>query len=225
MEKAEDWVWMGKFQEDLEETIAEHLDPDWGVKATLTGNSFRRFVYVNAMTESFQSSIYLAIVACFVVLFLVLRDVRLSVLTIAPVVAVSLWLNAGMNLFGASLNLVTLQVASLAIGLGLDFAIHVTQGIREQRTRYLREGLEAWVRRMMGHTGMALFASGITDILGFSVLMLSVMPMFMMFSKVMIAMVFLALAACLFCLPALIALFGRLELSPEPVNPRRATDP
>ena len=88
------------------------------------------------MTESFQSSIYLAIVACFVVLFLVLRDVRLSVLTIAPVVAVSLWLNAGMNLFGASLNLVTLQVASLAIGLGLDFAIHVTQGIREQRTRY-----------------------------------------------------------------------------------------
>ena len=225
VEKAEDWVWMGKFQEDLEETIAEHLDPDWGVKATLTGNSFRRFVYVNAMTESFQSSIYLAIVACFVVLFLVLRDVRLSVLTIAPVVAVSLWLNAGMNLFGASLNLVTLQVASLAIGLGLDFAIHVTQGIREQRTRYLREGLEAWVRRMMGHTGMALFASGITDILGFSVLMLSVMPMFMMFSKVMIAMVFLALAACLFCLPALIALFGRLELPPEPVNPRRATDP
>ena len=219
VEKAEDWVWMGKFQEDVEEKIAEHLNLDEGLKATLTGNSFRRFVYVNAMTESFQSSIYLAIAACFVVLLLVLRNFRLSVLTIAPVVAVSLWLNAGMNLFGASLNLVTLQVASLAIGLGLDFAIHVTQGIREQRARYPGQGLAAWVSQMMGHTGMALFASGITDILGFSVLMLSIMPMFTMFSKVMIAMVFLALAACLFCLPALIALFGGLERSIKSVNP------
>jgi len=219
VEKAEDWAWMGKFQENLEETIAEHLNLDEGLKATLTGNSFRRFVYVNAMTESFQSSIYLAIAACFVVLLLVLRNFRLSVLTIAPVVAVSLWLNAGMNLFGASLNLVTLQVASLAIGLGLDFAIHVTQGIREQRARYPGQGLAAWVSQMMGHTGMALFASGITDILGFSVLMLSIMPMFTMFSKVMIAMVFLALAACLFCLPALIALFGGLERSIKSVNP------
>ena len=153
VEKAEDWAWMGKFQENLEETIAEHLNLDEDLKATLTGNSFRRFVYVNAMTESFQSSIYLAIAACLVVLLLVLRDFRLSILTIAPVVAVSLWLNAGMNFFGASLNLVTLQVASLAIGLGLDFAIHVTQGIREQRTRYPGKGLAAWVSHMMGHTG------------------------------------------------------------------------
>ena len=51
------------------------------------------------MTESFQSSIYLAIAACLAVLLVVLRDFRLSILTIAPVVAVSLWLNAGMNLF------------------------------------------------------------------------------------------------------------------------------
>ena len=120
-----------------------------------------------------------------------------------------------MNIFGASLNLVTLQVASLAIGLGLDFAIHVTQGIREQRLRNPNGGLEAWVKQMMSHTGLALFASGITDILGFSVLMLSIMPMFTMFSKVMIAMVLLAMAACLFCLPALLARFSRLANPPS----------
>ena len=68
-----------------------------------------------------------------------------------------------------------------------------------------------WTKKMMGHTGVALFASGFTDIIGFSVLMLSIMPMFTMFSKVMIAMVVLALIACLFCLPALLALFGKLE--------------
>ena len=78
------------------------------------------------------------------------------------------------------------------------------------------EGLENWVKRMMSHTGSALFASGLTDVLGFSVLMLSIMPMFTMFSKVMIAMVILALAACLFCLPALLARFSRLSRLPVP---------
>ncbi len=211
VEKAEDWVWMARFQEDLEKVVALHLDSTLDVRTTLTGNSFRRFVYVNAMTESFQSSIYMAIVACLIVLLVVLRDIRLSILTIAPVVAVSLWLNAGMNIAGASLNLVTLQVASLAIGLGLDFAIHITQGIREQRAKYPAAGLAFWTKEMMGHTGVALFASGFTDIIGFSVLMLSIMPMFTMFSKVMIAMVVLALIAYLFCLPALLALFVKLE--------------
>ena len=211
VEKAEDWTWMGLYKEDVEQLIDEHLESSGGVKATVSGESYQRFVYVNAMTDSFQNSIYIAIVACLAVLYIVFRDVRLSLLTIAPVVAVSLWLYAGINLAGQSLNLVTLQVASLAIGLGLDYAIHVTQAIREQKKRRPDEGMERWVRGMMGHTGTALFASGFTDILGFGVLLLSVMPMFSMFGKVMIAMVILAQAACVFILPALLTMFGGLE--------------
>jgi predicted RND superfamily exporter protein len=211
VEKAEDWTWMGLYKEEVEQLIDEHLESSGGVKATVSGESYQRFVYVNAMTDSFQNSIYIAIVACLAVLYIVFRDVRLSLLTITPVVAVSLWLYAGINLAGQSLNLVTLQVASLAIGLGLDYAIHVTQAIREQKKRRPDEGMERWVRGMMGHTGTALFASGFTDILGFGVLLLSVMPMFSMFGKVMIAMVILAQAACVFILPALLTMFGGLE--------------
>lgn len=211
VEKAEDWVWMAQYEIDMNEVIDENLDFRNGEKATLTGQSYQRYVYVNAMTDSFQNSIYIAIVACLAVLYLVFRNIRLSLLTIAPVAAVSLWLYAGMNLAGQSLNIVTLQVASLAIGLGLDYAIHVTQAIREQKERRPDAGMARWVRGMMGHTGTALFASGFTDILGFSVLLLSVMPMFTMFGKVMIVMVILAQAACVFILPGLLTLFGGLE--------------
>lgn len=207
---AHDWVWMADYKEEFELVMVEMLTFENGETAILTGDSFQRFVYVNAMTDSFQSSIYIAIIACLAVLFLVLRDIRLSLLTIAPVAAVSLWLNAGMNLAGQSLNLVTLQVASLAIGIGLDYAIHVTQAIREQKERRPSERMERWVKGMMGHTGVALFASGLTDILGFAVLLLSVMPMFTMFGKVMIVMVLLAQAACVFILPSLLTLFGGL---------------
>jgi predicted RND superfamily exporter protein len=211
VELAEDWVWMAEYKVEVDGVIGDHISKDSGVTATLTGPSYQRFVYVNAMTDSFQNSIYIAIVACFAVLLMVFRNIRLSLLTIAPVVAVSLWLYAGMELVGASLNIVTLQVASLAIGLGLDYAIHVTQAIREQRKRRPDAGMGRWVQGMMGHTGTALFASGLTDIIGFSVLLLSVMPMFTMFGKVMIAMVLLAQAACVFILPALLTLFGGLE--------------
>jgi len=219
VEKAEDWVWMGEYQDDVEEVIDQHLDFSNGEKAILTGISYQRYVYVNAMTSSFQNSIYIAIIACFIVLMFVFRDIRLSVITITPVAAVSFWLYAGMNLAGKSLNIVTLQVASLAIGLGLDYAIHVTQAIREQKERRPDAGMARWVRGMMGHTGTALFASGFTDILGFAVLLLSVMPMFTMFGKVMIVMVILAQAACVFILPALLTLFGGLENDVEAADP------
>jgi predicted RND superfamily exporter protein len=208
---AGDWVWMEEFKKDMDSLILTHLSTEDGEVATLTGPSYQRYVFVNAMTDSFQKSIYIAVVACLVVLFLVFRDIRLSLLTISPVIAVSVWLYAGMEVAGTSLNLVTLQVASLAIGLGLDYAIHVTQSIREQRKRRPDADMERWVRGMMGHTGTALAASGITDIIGFTVLLLSVMPMFTMFGKVMIAMVLLAQAACLFILPALLTKFGGLE--------------
>jgi len=211
VEKAEDWTWMAQYKVDMEQLMDENLNFTNGEKATITGDSYQRYAYVNAMTNSFQNSIYIAIVACLAVLYIVFRDIRLSLLTITPVVAVSLWLYAGINLAGQSLNLVTLQVASLAIGLGLDYAIHVTQAIREQKRRRPDEGMARWVQGMMGHTGTALFASGFTDILGFGVLLLSVMPMFTMFGKVMIAMVVLAQAACVFILPALLTMFGGLE--------------
>ncbi|HIB23770.1 MAG TPA: hypothetical protein EYO22_03565 [Candidatus Poseidoniales archaeon] len=211
VEKAGDWAWMAQYKVDVEQLMDENLNFTNGEKATFTGVSYQRYVYVNAMTDSFQKSIYIAIVACLAVLYIVFRDIRLSLLTIIPVVAVSLWLYAGINLAGQSLNIVTLQVASLAIGLGLDYAIHVTQAIREQKRRRPDEGMARWVQGMMGHTGTALFASGFTDILGFGVLLLAAMPMFTMFGKVMIAMVVLAQAACVFILPALLTMFGGLE--------------
>ena len=211
VELAEDWMWMKQYKIDVDDLIESHLSTDDGEVATLTGPSYQRYVFVNAMTDSFQKSIYIAVVACLIVLFLVFRDIRLSLLTISPVIAVSVWLYAGMEVAGTSLNLVTLQVASLAIGLGLDYAIHVTQSIREQKKRRPDADMERWVRGMMGHTGTALAASGITDVIGFAVLLLSVMPMFTMFSKVMIAMVLLAQMACLFILPALLTKFGGLE--------------
>lgn len=216
---AEDWVWMAQYKVEMEVVIGDHISGESGLVATLTGPSYQRFVYVNAMTDSFQNSIYIAVVACFALLLVVFRNIRLSLLTIAPVVAVSLWLYAGMELVGASLNIVTLQVASLAIGLGLDYAIHVTQAIREQQKRRPDAGMGRWVQGMMGQTGTALFASGTTDIIGFAVLLLSVMPMFTMFGKVMIAMVLLAQAACVFILPALLTLFGGLEKKDDSASP------
>lgn len=215
---AHDWQWMEEYKALVEELMESDMALYGGQEATLTGQSFQRYVYVNAMTSSFQNSIYIAVVACFAVLLIVFRDIRLSVLTISPVIAVSLWLYAGMNLAGTSLNLVTLQVASLAIGLGLDYAIHVTQAIREQKERRPDEGMERWTEGMMGHTGSALIASGFTDIVGFGVLLLSVMPMFSMFGKVMIAMVILAQAACVFILPALLTKFGGLEKTNFPTE-------
>ena len=65
-----------------------------------------------------------------IIVLIVLRDVRLSLITILPVIAITLWLRGGMVLSDTPVNLVTVQISSLAIGLGVDYAIHMVQRVR-----------------------------------------------------------------------------------------------
>ena len=201
---------MMDLKEDLENS-ASGLEEIDGVSVTVAGLSYERYVYMLEITDSFQESLVVAIVLAFVIVLIVLRDVRLSLITILPVIAITLWLRGGMVLSDTPVNLVTVQISSLAIGLGVDYAIHMVQRVREARFENPSGSQEDWMEESLDETGNNVAMSAFTDFIGFMVLALSIMPLFVTFGLIMAVMIFLSFVAAVIMLPALLYQFGNLE--------------
>lgn len=99
------------------------------------------------------------------------RRPMLGVVTmIPPFLAVPLILGS-MRVAGLAFNALTATVASIAVGIGVPYGIHLTNRYLEQRER---GGTPAQVaRETIRHTGAALVGSAITTASGFGVLVFS----------------------------------------------------
>ena len=200
-----------KVQKNQLDIASTEINEMAGINAQVAGLSYERYVYVLEITDSFQESLIVAIILAFLIILVVLRDFRLSIITIFPVIAITIWLRGGMVLTDTSINLVTVQISSLAIGLGVDYAIHMVQRIREARYDNPHLSQEDWMSESLDETGNNIAMSAFTDFVGFMVLTLSIMPLFITFGKIMAIMILLSFVAAVFMLPALLYQFGNLE--------------
>ncbi len=174
----------------------------------LTGSAFVREGQLDATTKSLQTSLPIAAAAALVLLLLTMRSLRYAVVTIIPIGLVVAWLYALMYLIGFSLNFVTATVGAISIGVGIDYSIHMTERFREELRRAATK-MQA-LRQAADGTGVALVASAVSSIVGFTILGFAPMPMFSSFGFLTAIMVFLALAASLVVLPSLL-----LQVTPE----------
>ena len=213
------WFMVGK-ADDLEfmrgllvelESLEEPLESTGNVTLQVTGPSYKRYVYLTEITNSFEKSLLTAIILSFFILLVALGDFRLTIITILPVVAITIWLRGGMVLTDTSINLVTVQISSLAVGLGVDYSIHMVQRIREARRENPKGTQIEWMTESMDETGKAVATSAFTDLTGFLILTLSIMPLFVMFGTIMGIMISLSFIAALVMLPVLLYQFGELE--------------
>ena len=205
-----------KVQKNQLDAASVEINEMSGINAQVAGLSYERYVYVLEITDSFQESLIVAIILAFLIVLIVLRDLLLSIITIFPVIAITIWLRGGMVLTGTSINLVTVQISSLAIGLGVDYAIHMVQRVREARYEKPHSSQEEWMSESLDETGNNIAMSAFTDFIGFMVLTLSIMPLFVTFGMIMAIMILLSFVAAVFMLPALLFQFGNLEANRPP---------
>ncbi len=203
------WSSIAAAKERLEACTAT-LDGVEGIDSrALTGAPLLRYAYVNALTRTVRAGIPLTLVLCFGLALLVFRELRLALLALAPVLAVSVCLQAGMVLFGFRLNLVTVQVVALAIGLGGDYMLHYLMRFRQLERARPRRPIDALLAETHAETGWALAGSAASTLLGFALLGFAPMPLFASFGKIQSLMVVLSLGAALLLLPAALRLSFR----------------
>ena len=172
-----------------------------------TGRPVTRYVASTTMQSEMQSSLGLGSLFVFIVLSLGFRSFKQASVTLIPILLVVVWLYGLMYMAGSSLNIVTVTIATISLGVGIDYCIHVTERYREGRES--GESHNEALIGIGGACGLALIGSAASDIAGFSVIALSPMGLFTNFGIFSAAMIAFSLVASLVLTTAALGLIAR----------------
>ena len=126
------------------------------------------------------------------------------------------WLYAIVGLTGYGLNMVTVSIAAISLGVGIDYVIHVIERFREEMEQGV--GTMKSIEAVGGASGIALFGSAVSDTTGFVIINQSDMGFFSTFGLFCAVMIGLSLIASLILAPAVL----RLAYPESPTNPSNA---
>ena len=184
--------------------LATDIFAGTGVNATTTGSGRLFSTLDHYLVESQISSFGTAFFAVFAVIFIVFRSARFGFLTIAPNVLPVLAVLGVMGFLDISMNIATVMVASVALGVVDDDTIHFIN-------RYRREVAagamtDAAIESATVHEGRASLTTAIINSLGFGVLLLSEYKPTAWFGGLLGLTMAVAFLAEVFILPATIKL-------------------
>ncbi len=114
-----------------------------------------------------------------------------------------------MFILGYHLNAVTATIAAISIGVGIDYSVHVTARFREEYGN--KRNKEGALEKAASHSGVALFGSAASTMVGFAIIAFAPMPMFSSFGILTALMIMMALIASLLVLPSLLLLVTKNE--------------
>lgn len=191
----------GEILRELKRYLAEHFGPD-GVTYELTDAAVLNPTLAHHLVNSHFETFGLAFVLIFGAMTLLFRSVRVGLLSIVPNVLPVLLTAGILGFAGITLNVVTVMVASIAIGIAVDDTIHIL-------TRYRLERLEApgpgeAMRRTLASSGRAVVFTSVVFTSGFMITFFSQFKIPFHFGILCASIMVGALLADLLILPALL---------------------
>jgi predicted RND superfamily exporter protein len=179
------------------------IEEDIGGRAYIDGDLIVLSNVLSSLISSIVSSTGISLAVSFAVLVILTRRFGQSLVVILPVGLAGSWVVGAMAILGINWNVLTVMITALTIGLGIDYSIHVWRRFEENR----RDGMDVWsaMRDMYATTGASLLMSAGTTICGFSVLLLSPVPVIQDFGIVSSISVAFSLILALLVLPGLLA--------------------
>ncbi|KAA0445866.1 MAG: MMPL family transporter [Candidatus Thioglobus sp.] len=192
----------------LIEKIESFIGKDMGFKVGSFHTTGMLVLYNNMLQSLFNSQIK-TIAAVFAMIFvmflLIFRSFSLSLLAIIPNMLPAIFILGIMGLANISLDLMTITISAIAIGIGVDDAIHY---LHRFQAEFKKDGdYLATMYRSHNSIGLAMFYTSITITLGFLILVLSNFIPSIYFGIFTAIAMLSALLANLTLLPKLILLF------------------
>ncbi|MDC1116679.1 MMPL family transporter, partial [Luminiphilus sp.] len=165
-------------------------------------------LYNNVLQSLYTSQIktlgavFLAIGVMFWVLF---RSLSIALLALAPnILAAGLVLGL-MGLAGIPLDIMTITIAAIVVGIGVDDCIHYLHRFRDEIA--LDGDYHAAMMRSHGSIGRAMYYTTLTVVVGFATLTLSNFTPLLYFGVLTVVAMIAAVAGALLLLPQLILIF------------------
>jgi len=202
---------------ELLENLRAHLEREAGIAPEKLHLTNMLVLYNNVLQSLFQSQIvtlgavFVAIMLMFLILF---RSFSLALIAIAPNLLAAGTVLGGMGIVGIPLDIMTITIAAIVVGIGVDHAIHYVH--RFKREFPLDRNYLATMYRCHESIGRALHYTSITVIAGFSILALSNFRPSIYFGLLTGLAMFAAVIGSLLLLPRLIIGFRPLGPEREP---------
>lgn len=158
----------------LIEKIEHYIAKDIGFKEGSFHTTGMLVLYNNMLQSLFDSqikTILTVFVMIFVMFLFIFKSLSLSILAIIPNILPSIFILGIMGLMNIPLDLMTITISAIAIGIGVDNAIHYIHRFRAEFKKdrnYLTS-----MYRSHDSIGLAMFYTSITVTLGFLILALS----------------------------------------------------
>jgi predicted RND superfamily exporter protein len=121
-----------------------------------------------SLMKSQIQSLIIAFVLVTLILIIQLKSILGGFIAVSPIVLTVLLNFALMSYLNIPLDIATIMIASIALGIGIDYSIHFTSRFKEE---FARSGsqLEA-LEKTLTTTGRAILINALSVALGFSVL-------------------------------------------------------
>jgi hypothetical protein len=196
---------------ELLQNIHDHLTKDLGLDEAQLHLTGMLVLYNNMLQSLFQSQImtigvvFIAIMLMFVILF---RSLKMAMIAIVPNVVAALQVLGLMGWLKIPLDLMTITIAAIVIGIAVDDTIHYIHRFTEE----FGSDHDYWatVQRCHGSIGHAMYYTTMTITLGFAILALSSFIPTIYFGLLTGFSMLVALLADLALLPLLLAGFKPL---------------
>lgn len=155
------------------ETYDSQLE-DLGLKINFAGSGYRALVFSDLILEGQIYSILISLIMVIILLAIMFKNFKIGLIGAVPNI-ITVFISFGvMGILKIPLSTTTALLTSIAIGIGIDYAIHFI----ERYKIYAEEtgNAEIAFEQTVSHSGRAILFNALVVISGFLVLLFSVFP-------------------------------------------------
>ncbi|MCG7843998.1 MAG: MMPL family transporter, partial [Methanomassiliicoccales archaeon] len=199
--------------EQLNEDLKVAVQPmkNAGLTAVVTGEIILTQLIMKGLNASQSQSLITTLVASLLIMTAVMwvlrRSYVLGTLATIPVALCVVWMWGTMFIAGIPMNVMTLMIASLTVGMGVTYGIHVTHRFVEEIHEH--EDIEIAVDNAVGKTGTSLLGAALTTVVGFGIIGFSILPPIQEFGVITAIAITYSFVASVFVLPAFLVIWAK----------------
>jgi len=160
--------------EQLKKELNDDLSDYGDNTAIVTGTLLITLSILKNMTESQILSTGICFILAAIMLSLIYRNPVLGLIAMIPVSVSIIWVLGSMYFIGYTLNILTITVTCITIGVGIDYACYITE-----RFRYVADqtgDITKAVTETISRTGSAILIAALSSMFGFGVLAFAPIP-------------------------------------------------
>ena len=200
-----------EFAEYMQKFIAENENEAFTIQ--VTGMPFIESSLDQSLINSQIGSLIIAVIFVIFIVGLILRSLLSGIYAAVPIIAAITVLFGFMGFSGIPLNIATVLVASIAVGIGIDYSIHVITHFNDA----IKKGadIRQAIHETIGISGKAIIINVFSVSAGFLVLLFSEMVPLEYFGMLISLSMFSSGLGALTLLPAILIVSQRKKKSKQ----------